>query len=62
MGGYLPGLKKDKSNMGVGEGGRIPRSSEKRKNRYKVVYTDRNIKISELPRDIRALFVLRRSG
>ena len=35
---------------------------EKKKSRFKVVYLDREVKISELPGDVQSIFVLRRRG
>ena len=60
MGGYFSGGKKEEK---PGKDHRDGQSfGEKKKWRYRVVYTDREVKMCELPRNLRAMFVLKRSG
>lgn len=59
MGGYWS--KKDKEG-GTSKEATDGSDEDSKKSKYKVVYTNREIKISELPRDLLSLFVLRRIG
>lgn len=62
MGGYLSSKKKPEDAIDYSRGARGRPSDEKKRSRFKVVYTDRDVGINELPRDLGALFVLRRTG
>ena len=59
MGSYFSsGAKKgEKSGKNGGKS-----TVEKRRWRYRVVYTDREVKISELPHNMRGLVVMTRTG
>lgn len=63
MGGYLSS-KKDKREGGESSQASSSPSTEEevKKSKYAVVYTDRVIKASDLPRDLAHVFVLRRTG
>ncbi len=60
MGGYLSSKKDDKDKPELVSKGAPGEKQQKRK--YRVVYTDREMKVSEFPRDMTSLFVLRRTG
>lgn len=60
MGGYFSSSKKKPEDDIDYRRGGTP--DEKKKSWFKVVYTDREVGINELPRDLGALFVLRRTG
>ena len=61
MGGYWS--KKDKQEKEEGRGGGEVADGElAKKSKYTVVYTDREIKPCELPRDLGSIFVLKRRG
>ena len=62
MGGYFS-KKEDKTGGGGNSHEATDSSSEDaKKSRYKVVYLNRDVKLSELPPDLSSLFVLRRTG
>lgn len=60
MGGYFSSSKKASGSTpkATVEDG----SADKRGSKYRVVYLERDVRISEHPRDLGALFVLRRTG
>ncbi len=63
MGGYFTKKEGKTSDETTGkEGTDSSREDVKKKSKYKVVYVDREVKVSELPRDLSSLFVLRRTG
>lgn len=63
MGGYFSTSKKESSDGAVlTKGAAKADIQNKRMCKYRVVYLDRNVKISEHPKDLRALFVLKRTG
>ena len=62
MGNYIPGLKGDKPDGDPSKRRKMPQHTEgRKKSKYKVVYTSRDVKVCELPKDMRALIVMRRS-
>ena len=63
MGGYFSKKESKSNEEPTGKEGTDSSSEEvKKKSRYKVVYANREVKVSELPRDLRSLFVLKRKG
>jgi hypothetical protein len=62
MGGYFSSTKKAAAvSVGLAKPDGVTQQ-DKRMCKYRIVYTDRNVKISEHPKDLRAFFVLRRTG
>lgn len=64
MGGYFSSVKKgdDVGGKAAAKGAAKGSPEDKRKSKYRVVYLDRDVRISEYPRDLGAFFVLRRTG
>lgn len=61
MGGYFSsGAKKEETSEKGQQHAGAP--LEKKKWKYKVVYADREVKIRELPRNMRGMLVFTRSG
>ena len=63
MGGYFSTSKRESlGSAGPTEVAAKAGTQSKRMCKYRVVYLERNVNISEHPMDLRALFVLRRTG
>ncbi len=63
MGGYFSSPntnKKERGEKRLSTGQGTP--EQQKKSRYRVVYLDRDVKISEYPQDVTTLFVLKRTG
>lgn len=62
MGGYFSKKESKTGEEHTGKEGTDSSSEDLKKSRYRVVYADREVKVSELPQDLRSLFILKRKG
>lgn len=62
MGGYFSSKKEKKEEVEATDGAAGGTPEEKRRGRYKLTYLERDVQLNEHPADMRALFVLKRTG
>lgn len=62
MGGYFSSSSKKDGGPSLSKAAAEVSSGDKHKSKYKVVYLDRDVRLSEHPKCLGALFVLRRTG